>query len=208
MRLSRARSQVQTFICDDFEGDSFLRAQLTIDCDGSVRRRRWVAFSCVGLAVYPVGVPLMLFSLMYTRRENIVRIMELVKESDEQFIKQTSFRSIGHLSSRQTRPSVINMASDLAWCAFTFETYQPHCWFMGPVLLVLRLAQTSLLAFARSPNIQACFACAITLGGIVLLFQLAPFRRSSDNDIATLAQGKNHSDQTYCTHSFHANNSC
>ena len=53
---SYGASRRQVFVCDSFDGKaSFLRAQLTIHCDGSDGRARWVSFAAVALAVYVLG---------------------------------------------------------------------------------------------------------------------------------------------------------
>ena len=45
----------ETFVCQDFDDGSFLRAQLTLQCNGSVNRKYWVSYASVMLAVYPAG---------------------------------------------------------------------------------------------------------------------------------------------------------
>lgn len=45
----------QTLVCDSFDDGMFLRAQLTIPCNGRRRRKLWVAYSISMLAVYPLG---------------------------------------------------------------------------------------------------------------------------------------------------------
>ena len=46
---------IQVFLCDRFDDGAFLRAMLTLRCDDSDTRARWVAFAVVGLVVYPLG---------------------------------------------------------------------------------------------------------------------------------------------------------
>ena len=46
---------VQTLACDEFDDGHFLRVQLTLACDGSPHRRKWVIFAWLMGAVYPLG---------------------------------------------------------------------------------------------------------------------------------------------------------
>ena len=46
---------VQVFVCDSFDDGSFLRAQLTMSCNASEQRTRWLVVATLGLVIYPVG---------------------------------------------------------------------------------------------------------------------------------------------------------
>ena len=52
---SVATTVLQTFCCEAFDDEWFLRAQLTLACDRSIRRSKWVAFAGVFAVVYLVG---------------------------------------------------------------------------------------------------------------------------------------------------------
>ena len=45
----------QTLSCEKFDDGYFLRAQLSVACDASNRRRSWVAFASFMIFVYPIG---------------------------------------------------------------------------------------------------------------------------------------------------------
>ena len=45
----------QTLSCEKFDDGFFLRTQLSVACDGSNRRRTWVAYACCMIAIYPIG---------------------------------------------------------------------------------------------------------------------------------------------------------
>ena len=55
----------QALMCDKFENGWFLRAQLTLPCDRSPRRQRWVFVTSLAIVAYPVCVPLLLFLVMH-----------------------------------------------------------------------------------------------------------------------------------------------
>ena len=52
---SVATTILQTFCCEAFDEEWFLRAEMTLACDASMRRTKWVAFAGVFTVVYLVG---------------------------------------------------------------------------------------------------------------------------------------------------------
>ena len=52
---SVAMTVLQTFCCETFDDEWFLRAELTLACDMSIRRTKWVAFAGVFAAGYLIG---------------------------------------------------------------------------------------------------------------------------------------------------------
>lgn len=54
----------------------YLRADLSIDCDSS-RYRQGVAITSIMIFVYPIGIPLIYFYILYKRREKIMKRNEV-----------------------------------------------------------------------------------------------------------------------------------
>ena len=52
---SVATTVLQTFACDRFDGDWYLRTELTLSCDDSVQRRAWQAYAVIATFVYCIG---------------------------------------------------------------------------------------------------------------------------------------------------------
>ena len=73
----------------------------------------------------------------------------------------------------EVSPILLSMASK-------FEKFQPRLWWWGVWQLAVRLLQTSLLTYFRSPNVQCAFAAVIGLVSVVLQRELQPFRIASD----------------------------
>ena len=55
MTPSVATTALQTFACSEFDGGWYLRTELTLACDSSVRRARWVGYAIFCSGVYLVG---------------------------------------------------------------------------------------------------------------------------------------------------------
>ena len=147
---------IQTFTCDKFDSGWFLRDELTLACDGSDRRNKWIAYASFCTAIYPIGVPLLIFSLMYTRRNEITRLQQALKLNDSQ---QTALISAGKLakqeSTKERRPSIVaSVEHTLVWIVKKFERYNPGRWYTGVFLLLLRILQTSVLVLVPRQNLQ------------------------------------------------------
>ena len=201
---------VQTFMCDSYgsEEDRFLRAQLTLRCNGftddddyqseeSDRRKLFVSYAWAMFVVYPIGVPLCLFSLLYPHRKKIESLLNEVKAQDEVAANggRLSISTIGQVArsednnKRRHRPSVIALSNDMMWLSSKFDKFEPKRWWMGVVLIIGRLLQTSLMVIFPAQDIQAAYASLIALLTTVLQQGLRPYRRLSDNDVAMYAGG-------------------
>jgi hypothetical protein len=80
----------QTFSCNDLEevNKSYLRADYSIEC-GTPTHHAYCAYAAIMVIVYPVGIPLAYFLLLWRQREVLQRPAE--KRKDELSIKKTSF---------------------------------------------------------------------------------------------------------------------
>jgi hypothetical protein len=91
--------------------------------------------------------------------------------------------------SKHARSSFASLTVEMAWLLPKFEKFKPEFWHCGVVSLVLRLAQTSLMALLPSQNAQAAIVSLLTLVALSLIIELSPMRRASDNRVAVLSQG-------------------
>lgn len=122
-----ATNIMQVFSCAQFGNEWYLRAELTLACDGSVRRGKWVLYSGLCIALYPVGVPLLIFVLLYRRRKEINLVQHALKDSDSQHVEIVSARSLTKRQSvQQRRPSLVAAVDDnLGWLVKKFEKFNP-----------------------------------------------------------------------------------
>ena len=82
--ISVSTTVIQCFVCDSVGGSSLLRAQLTLPCDGSTRRRAYVVYASFAVLLYPIGVPALLLALLYPKRGDIRTLMEAAKLQDQE----------------------------------------------------------------------------------------------------------------------------
>ena len=153
-----ATTVLQTFVCDKYDNGWFLRAELTLPCDDGQRRQKWLVFSGLCVAIYPVGVPLLLFSLLYGHRNTIDHVQQALRQNDED-TSNTAYvtaRELANQFSAKGRRSsiVVSVREKLVWIVDKFEEFQPDRWYMRVFLLVLRLLQTSVLVLIPTQNLQ------------------------------------------------------
>ena len=184
---STTTTLIQTFICQQFDNGAFLRESLTIACDDSPRRRLWVVFSAVTLIVYMIGVPTLIFTVMFQYRHAIQELGVKLQQHNEQR-GRTSLTANELVKSKQARSSFVSLHWEMRWLLSKFEKFRPKAWFTGVLLLLLRLLQTSAVTFVQSQLAQAAIVCFITLVSILLHSELSPMRRPSDNHVALMAQ--------------------
>lgn len=131
-----------------------------------------------------------MFCLMYPNRTAIKRLMKSLKQQDRRSNSISSVSQMGsQRGSKQHRPSITAISDSLLWLIPRFEKFVPDCWFMGILLLVQRLLQTTLMSIIKQQGIMASWASVIGLAGVTVQRELNPYRRASDNDVAIYAQG-------------------
>ena len=132
----------------------------------------------------------MTFFIIYPHREEVSAILQAAQQEIERGDSRTqsTIKLAKQLSVAQRRPSFVAQVQDLQWLIPRVQRYRPTCWWAGAFLLVLRLAQSSLLVLVPSQTIQAAIASCVALVGVVALREIAPYRTASDNVTATLCQ--------------------
>ena len=119
---------MRTFVCERFENGHFLRASLTLPCDNSHNRRWWKAYAIIMIAAYPVGVPLLLFCLLFPHRAEIKLMLTMIGEHDVRRGTVTSMSELRVPSSRYHRASFVNHSMKLMWLLPKVKKFKPSCW--------------------------------------------------------------------------------
>ena len=60
------------------------------------------------------------------------------------------------------------------------DVYKPSAFWIHPILLVLRLSQSSILALFRTQHMLAAISTCIAIVGVCLVQESSPYRRSSE----------------------------
>ena len=75
----------KTFVCQYFDGlGEVLVAQPTLSCHNhSQNRYFWEWYASLMVLIYPVGVPVLFFVMLYLQREKIIRVMLVQKALED-----------------------------------------------------------------------------------------------------------------------------
>ena len=136
----------QTFACETIDGEEFLRAELNLICDpSSARRQFWKNYAVIMLAVFPIGVPLLLVYLLVSQRARIHELMgEVIAETS--VVTPPEMDMENRRRPRRTSHSIV-LESELGFLARQFQKYKPGMHFTNVSLLVVRLLSTSMMVF-------------------------------------------------------------
>jgi len=184
---------IEASLCSSFDhGERYLREELTTSCT-SASRRAWEIYTSLCFLLYPIGIPALLFTLLYLNRNEIRPVLEVMRDHDargedhageEQLARQgsaTISEMMLELSAKRRRPSVVARSTRSAWLMTKLDCYKPSAWWIHPVLLVLRLSQSSFLACFETQTTLAAGASVVAIAGVGISSASAPYRRPSDN---------------------------
>ena len=122
------------------------------------------------------GVPLIFFVVMYTYREDSVKLIEGLKKYDEKHQRFSFVSDVADLTAlvattttepqqatagKERRPSIAAQANDLMWLSNKLDKFEPLMWWASGYLIAMRIIQTSMMVFITNPSLQASVASLI-----------------------------------------------
>ena len=128
----------------------------------------------------------MFIGLIYPHRKELMALMETTQQETSRNLGCAEIAE--RASATRRRPSFAAQAQTLQWLIPQVEQFRTSAPYTGALLLLLRVAQTSLLILIPSQTIRAAIASCIALIAIATLRELAPYRRASDSATAALCQ--------------------
>ena len=131
-----------------------MSAQLDLSCT-SPRYHVWRTYAYIMVALYPCGVPVFLYLVLFTHRHEIERMMTAVAIRESrgaspdtnagQVHDELDGETTGAAAAQaNAEPQVSRVVKALG---SKFYDYRPTKWWFGVFELVVRLLQTSLLVF-------------------------------------------------------------
>lgn len=102
-----------------------------------------------------LAVPLLLLSMLFPHRAEIERVLSALVQEDE--ISRGTLTPMSQLRSPDRpnhRPSIASISVNLMWLMPKIKKFRPSCWFVGVLLLVVRLLQTSLMIIILEQKTQ------------------------------------------------------
>lgn len=164
----------RTFSCDELDnGKSYLRADYSIDCDSN-EYSFGIYWAILMIFIYPVGIPLLYFCLLYSKRNELnPDIDEKVEAEELEALK---------LEMREENDS-------LASISFLFDAYEPQLWWWEVLECVRRLLLTGMMVFfLEGTAVQIVIGIMIALASVKVYGFYLPFIDDGDDVLAEVAQ--------------------
>ncbi|RYH21675.1 hypothetical protein EON65_20285 [archaeon] len=210
----------QTFICQNIDPDNedssqedlFLVADMNISCT-STYYYSWVLYACMMLVVYPIGIPLCYFVMLYRNRAGIITRDEVLEKEEKeekdgrtmsQRIADSLDKSVDYIhnplkesvKSLDRVSSMIDMDDSLhklppqvARLSFLWAAYEPGFWYWEVIETFRRIMLTAVLsAIAPGTSSQNVFSIIVSVLFIKLYASHKPYEEDSDDALAELGQ--------------------
>lgn len=164
----------QAFICTDIDPNNeypgenkyYLTADMSISCQSDYYRS-WRVYAAFMILVYPLGIPLSYFLVLYKNRREISTRQEIV----------------------QNAPDDTKLSMQVAGIAFLWQAYRPNAWYWEVVETTRRILLTAVLSVA-SPGTsqQSVLSILLALLYIKLYSIFHPYASKSDDIMAEMGQ--------------------
>lgn len=167
----------QTFICQNVDpgnvtssnGDYYLTADYSLNCTSKTVKfaRVWAGFMII---IYPIGITLLYFWLLYKKRYEIMHRHEI--ESRNTIISANSDKQ-----------------SSIMMIKFLYESYKPQYWYFEIVETVRRLMLTGVLSVAgEGTSGQIVFGIILAVFYTKIYGYYQPYELQETSVVAELAQ--------------------
>ncbi|GMI22709.1 hypothetical protein TeGR_g13157 [Tetraparma gracilis] len=172
-----------TFACRIFDDGygSFLKVDYSIDCASS-SHAAFEAYALVMILVYPVGIPLMYFALLFRKRA-------MLDPGQLKFARELGSEEAGLKKAIEERKRLELGDPGLASLAFLYSSYEPRCWWYEVFETLRRLLLTGGLLFV-SPGSAAQIAVSLmmSIASTRVLAGYKPFADSANDALAEAVQ--------------------
>ena len=84
------------------------------------------------------------------------------------------------LKAQKRRPSIVAQSEQHGWLMTKLDVYKASGFWIHPVLLWLRLWQSSILALFRQQHMLAACSSFVAIIGVGLVREISPYRRPSE----------------------------
>jgi hypothetical protein len=195
---------------DPSKEDYFLTADMSISCHSELYKK-YISFAVAMIVLYPVGIPLLYFSLLYRNKEEIAG-RDCISEPESTVVddynknaakttlvqvkvspKASSMKS-GEDSTRlaakvETAGVVYVLSPNAARLSFLWEAYEPRFWYWEIIETTRRIMLTAVLSVLDPGSSgQSIVAVLIALFYIKVYGYFNPYREDSDDILSETGQ--------------------
>jgi len=199
---SVSTSVITYFSCSRFADDGLRRglrviaSELSIKCTNK-RYRQWRIYAGIMIGIWPVGVPLVFATLLWSKRAKLNPPLEnyesrrakdgVDKAEGLQREELRHMKAINQLEKLELRDS----DDSLEALAFVFEEYKPRCYLFPIFEITRRIFLTSVLAiFYPGSTRQSVIGMLGAMLACVVYYYYEPFIEDDDNVVSAVAQGE------------------
>ncbi|GMH92878.1 hypothetical protein TL16_g12477 [Triparma laevis f. inornata] len=171
-----------TFACQRFDGDygSYLKADFSINCN-SDEHKAYQTYAALMILLFPIGVPVMYFVLLYKKREKLDPGQRhfATRTSEEDALKEAL----------AIRAKLELEDSSLRSLSFLYSSYEPRMWWFEVFETLRRLCLTGFLVFlAPGTAAQVCFSMIMCMGSMRVYSGCSPFISDFYDSFSEVAQ--------------------
>jgi hypothetical protein len=151
----------RVFVDNVYGNSRYLYRDYSVDCD-STRYISYLPWAILMILVYPIGIPLLYFCLLWKHRETLRDPVALERE------ELLGYPKVGHLH-------------------FLVESYAPKYYYFEVIECVRRLSLASAIGLA-SPNsvLSPTLGILISLCFIYVFIKFEPFQKKEDSDLSVM----------------------
>jgi hypothetical protein len=195
---------------DPSNDDYFLTADMSISCHSELYSK-YITFAVAMIVLYPVGIPLMYFTLLYRNRDEIADRDSIISQPETAVdennskkspkkatqvkvsLKATAMNS-GEGSTRlaakvETAGVVYVLSRSAARLSFLWEAYEPRFWYWEIIETTRRIMLTAVLSVLDPGSSgQSIVAVLIALFYIKVYGYFNPYREDSDDILSETGQ--------------------
>jgi hypothetical protein len=158
-----------------------LEVDYSVDCLGS-RYQRYRTFALVMLAVWPIGIPVVLLSLLWKNWRHTVQTFEAAAAGNAHEQPTIVFDA----DSAAAPHSKAQLTQRYAFC---LNDYRPEAWWFEPADMLRKLALSGLLQFVqRGTAAQVLVGCCISFASFGVHVWLLPYRETEANVLKVCAE--------------------
>jgi hypothetical protein len=170
-----------TFACRDFDnGSSFLKADFSLDCLSS-QYSIFSVYAGLMIVVYPVGIPLLYFFLLFRKRK-LLMAGQVEREKEEGRRKGLLEEALVKRDENEGKDPALEALS------FLYESYEPKYWWFEIFETMRKLTLTGFLVFI-APGTTAQVVVSLVMSMVALFFYgvTRPFIDDFNNYLAIVA---------------------
>jgi hypothetical protein len=173
-----------TFACQEFDdGNSFLKVDYNLDCN-SARHTAFEVYAWIMILVYPVGIPLGYFIMLFRVRK-LLKAGQVEKENEEGRRRGLLEEALAKRKENEEKNPTLRALS------FLYDSYEPKYWWFEIFETLRKLSLTGLMVFlAPGTAGQVVISLIMSIIAFFVYSRTDPFVDSYNNYLSLVANAQ------------------